>query len=109
MNMDDQKRIEILEAELEQAANALQKAHPIGQVKAIGLREVGLAAEQVAEMMAEAKGHLYALISGIGRLIATSELDGQLYADWNMALMAHGDGKPSLEDIIDDVMTTTES
>lgn len=52
---ESSQRIKILEAELEQAATALQKVHPIGQVKAIGLREVGLAAEQVAEMLAEAR------------------------------------------------------
>jgi hypothetical protein len=107
--MSDQKRIEILEAELERAAMALQHVHPIGRVKAIGLREVGLATEQVAEMLLEAKGHLHALVAGIGRLIESSELDAQLYADWNMALMAYGDGEPPQEDVFDKVMYNPES
>lgn len=40
----------------------------------------------------EILGHLHALVRGIARLLETSELDAQLYADWNMAMMAYGDG-----------------
>ena len=36
--------------------------------------------------------HLHALIRGVGRTLQTGELDGQLYADWNMAMLAYGDG-----------------
>jgi hypothetical protein len=53
-----QDRVNLLEAELAQAATALQTVHPIGQVKPLGLREVGLAAEQVAEMLTTAEARI---------------------------------------------------
>jgi hypothetical protein len=58
MSDELQARVNLLERELAQAATALQTVHPIGQVKAIGLREVGLAAEQVAEMLATAEARI---------------------------------------------------
>lgn len=47
--------VKVLEVELDQAATRLQKTHPIGEYKGIGLREVGLATEQVCDELDAAR------------------------------------------------------
>ena len=74
------QRIADLTDELERAADALQKLHPICQVKGIGILEVGLAAEQCADQAEMiAKGE------------AAFEQGGQAWADWNAGALDFGD------------------
>jgi hypothetical protein len=77
---EEQQRIAVLEAELERVAVVVQKEHPIGQVKGIGLRECG---QGVEEVVAELKAALAA--SEAARERAERERD-RLIEAWPMKL-----------------------
>lgn len=65
----DAKRIEVLERELADAAEHLQKFLPIGQVRAIGLREVAAGVKQLTAECDGLRGELAGSIRG-GELVA---------------------------------------
>jgi hypothetical protein len=88
------ERIARLEKELERAADALGKAHPVGAVKAIGLLEVGLAAVEVsAELICRRRTMLKTgdLIRSLGVALSlgksleiTSEQLGEVLSEWKV-------------------------
>lgn len=88
-------RIADLEFELKLAAEALAKAHPIAEVKHIGIREVAAATADVVDELIEAR-------AAADRLKALDEtLSALRYDGWSIYLMYHPAGEKWFCQVID--------